>query len=63
MCHNRSVVVSFLYLTLLSRLSFTFQVETLLDEYMNLYDIVLTSDGGFELPLEIVNCIVESKRK
>ncbi|KAL5971105.1 Cytosolic 5'-nucleotidase 3 [Taenia solium] len=38
------------------------KVETLLDEYMDLYDIVLTTDGGFELPLEIVNCIVESEQ-
>ncbi|KAH9282738.1 Cytosolic 5'-nucleotidase 3A [Echinococcus granulosus] len=38
------------------------KIETLLDEYMNLYDIVLTSDGGFELPLEIVSCIIESEQ-
>lgn len=38
------------------------KIETLLDEYMSLYDIVLTSESGFELPLEIVNCVIESER-
>ncbi|KAM7538357.1 hypothetical protein Aperf_G00000067574 [Anoplocephala perfoliata] len=36
------------------------KIETLLEEYMELYDIVLTRSDGFDLPLEIVNCIVES---
>lgn len=29
---------------------------------MKLYDIVLTCDGSFDLPLEIINCVVKSDR-
>ncbi|VDK35396.1 unnamed protein product [Dibothriocephalus latus] len=36
-------------------------VETLLDTYMDIYDIVLTEDPTFKIPLEVLNCIVQSE--
>ncbi|VDN09790.1 unnamed protein product [Dibothriocephalus latus] len=36
-------------------------VETLLDTYMDIYDIVLIDDATFRIPLEVLNCIVHSE--
>ncbi|VDN10674.1 unnamed protein product [Dibothriocephalus latus] len=37
------------------------KVETLLDTYMDIYDIVLIDDATFKIPLEVLNCIVHSE--